>query len=206
MKFEKVKKYFLLFLMYSMVGWGMEILLTIVCLKKFVNRGVLIGPYLPIYGVGCILIILLVERFKDKPLLLVISSMLICSSLEYATSFLLETLFNTRWWDYSNSFMNLNGRICLSTTVLFGILGALIVYVINPVFMNVIDKMPVRMINVLFYFFASIMILDAATSFTSVSLIRNSFDGNVKDTTEEVSKNVLRFISRIFKKIKEAVC
>lgn len=206
MKFEKVKKYFLLFLMYSMVGWVMEILLTIVCLKKFVNRGVLIGPYLPIYGVGCLLIILLVERFKDKPLLLVISSMLICSSLEYATSFLLETLFNTRWWDYSNSFMNLNGRICLSTTVLFGILGALIVYVINPVFMNVIDKMPVRMINVLFYFFASIMILDAATSFTSVSLIRNSFDGNVKDTTEEVSKNVLRFISRIFKKIKEAVC
>lgn len=206
MKFEKVKKYFLLFVMYSMVGWVMEILLTIVCLKKFVNRGVLIGPYLPIYGVGCLLIILLVERFKDKPLLLVISSMLICSSLEYATSFLLETLFNTRWWDYSNSFMNLNGRICLSTTVLFGILGALIVYVINPVFMNVIDKMPVRMINVLFYFFASIMILDAATSFTSVSLIRNSFDGNVKDTTEEVSKNVLRFISRIFKKIKEAVC
>lgn len=206
MKFEKVKKYFLLFVMYSMVGWGMEILLTIVCLRKFVNRGVLIGPYLPIYGVGCLLIILLVERFKDKPLLLVISSMLICSSLEYATSFLLETLFNTRWWDYSNSFMNLNGRICLSTTVLFGILGALIVYVINPVFMNVIDKMPVRMINVLFYFFASIMILDAATSFTSVSLIRNSFDGNVKDTTEEVSKNVLRFISRIFKKIKEAVC
>lgn len=206
MKFEKVKKYFLLFLMYSMVGWVMEILLTIVCLKKFVNRGVLIGPYLPIYGVGCLLIIFLVERFKDKPLLLVISSMLICSSLEYATSFLLETLFNTRWWDYSNSFMNLNGRICLSTTVLFGILGALIVYVINPVFMNVIDKMPVRMINVLFYFFASIMILDAATSFTSVSLIRNSFDGNVKDTTEEVSKNVLRFISRIFKKIKEAVC
>lgn len=206
MKFEKVKKYFLLFVMYSMVGWVMEILLTIVCLKKFVNRGVLIGPYLPIYGVGCLLIILLVERFKDRPLLLVISSMLICSSLEYATSFLLETLFNTRWWDYSNSFMNLNGRICLSTTVLFGILGALIVYVINPVFMNVIDKMPVGMINVLFYFFASIMILDAATSFTSVSLIRNSFDGNVKDTTEEVSKNVLRFISRIFKKIKEAVC
>ncbi len=195
MRMEKLKKYFLLFVMYSMMGWIMEVLLALICLRKFVNRGVLIGPYLPIYGVGCLLILLLVQRYKNKPWLLVICSMLICSALEYVTSFLLEAIFNTRWWDYSNNFMNLNGRICIETTALFGVLGAFIVYVVNPVFMKLIYKMPNSMINILFYFFASMMIIDAATSFTSVSLIRNSFGGEVKDTTEEVSKNVLKFIS-----------
>lgn len=206
MKMEKLKKYFLLFVMYSIVGWLMEITLAAVCLRKFVNRGVLAGPYLPIYGVGCMLILLLVERFKDKPWVLVLFSMLICSVLEYVTSFLLEVIFNTRWWDYSNSLINLNGRICLETTALFGILGALIVYVVNPLFLKLIDKLSVKTINILFYSLASIMLIDAVMSFMSVSLIRNNFDGNIKDTTEEVSQNMIRFIKNIFIKIKEAIC
>ena len=89
MKKLKLKKYFLLFMMYSIVGWIMEVILALICHHKFINRGFLIGPYLPIYGVGCILMLLLLERFKDKPILLVILSMVICSLLEYITSYLL---------------------------------------------------------------------------------------------------------------------
>ena len=131
--------------------------------------------------------------------------MLICSTLEYITSVLLEIAFNTRWWDYSNDFLNLNGRICIETTVLFGILGTLIIYVVNPFFVNLLDKLSNKTINVLCCLLIFIFIADIALSLTSIILIRDSFGENIKDTTEEVSKRALKFIKGIAINIKEAI-
>ena len=205
MKKFNIKKCFLIFMIYSIVGWILEALLAIVCLHKFVNRGFLLGPYLPIYGAGAILMILLLDRYKDKPALLVLFSMLICSTLEYFTSFILEIAFNTRWWDYSNGFINLHGRICLETTVLFGLLGALIIYVVNPFFAKVLDRLPVQITNILFYVLLVIILLDTAVSLTSIISIRNTFDGVLKDTTEEVSKKAFNFLKGIIVNIKKAL-
>lgn len=200
-----VKRSFLLFMMYSMVGWILEVLLAFITLGKFVNRGVLIGPYLPIYGVGCIFLVVLLDKYKDKPWLLIIASMIICSMLEYITSFLLELAFNTRWWDYSNNFINLNGRICLETSVIFGVFGALIIYAVNPFFIKVINSLPNLTVNVLFYFLVTIFIFDVAISFTSAALIRNTFNGKIKDTTEHTSKKAINLIKDTFINIKDAL-
>lgn len=205
MKKLSLKKSFLLFIMYSMVGWILEVLLALVCLRKFVNRGFLIGPYLPIYGIGCIFLVLFLERYKDKPLLLIICSMLICSLLEYITSVLLELAFNTRWWDYSNNLINLNGRICLETTIIFGIMGAIIIYVVNPFFVRILENLPVATVNILFYVLAIIFITDCAISFTSATMLRDTYSGTLKDTTEQTSKKVIRFIRDIFGNIKAAL-
>ena len=191
--------------MYSIVGWILEVLLAFICHGKFVNRGFLIGPYLPIYGIGCIFLILFLEKYKDKPLLLIFCSMLICSLLEYITSVLLEIAFNTRWWDYSNNLINLNGRICLETTITFGIMGAIIIYVVNPFFVRILEKLSVVTVNSLFYVLAIIFIADCGISFTSATMLRNTYSGVLKDTTEQTSKKVIRFIRDIFINIKEAL-
>ena len=82
--------------------------------KKFVNRGFLKGPWLPIYGCGMILILVLLSWCMTKPLLMFILIILLCGFLEYMTSYLLEKLFHKKWWDYKDSFLNING-----TTVMF---------------------------------------------------------------------------------------
>ena len=91
--------YFMLFMFYSIVGWIIEVIYTFITDKKIVNRGFLIGPYCPIYGVGCLLIIILLKKYTDDFIVLFIMSMLICSLLEYLTSYVMEKLFNARWWD-----------------------------------------------------------------------------------------------------------
>ncbi len=110
--------YILLFFLYSFLGWCLEVLCKLVSEKKFVNRGFLIGPYCPIYGYGAILMSVLLQKYLDDPFTLFIMIVLICSVLEYFTSFFLEKIFHTRWWDYTKYRFNINGRICLETMIL----------------------------------------------------------------------------------------
>ena len=110
----------------------MEVILKSIENKKFINRGFLIGPICPIYGYGCLFIIILLKRFTSNIFILFLSSILVCSVLEYMTSLVMEKLFKARWWDYSKRKFNLNGRICLNTMIPFGILGIIMMYIINP--------------------------------------------------------------------------
>ena len=151
--YNTIKIYFLLFLIYSFVGWCMEVGLKLVERKKFVNRGFLLGPYCPIYGYGAILITLLLNDFKSKPVILFLMAILICGILEYLTSFFMEKIFHLRWWDYSKKKFNINGRICLDTIVPFGILGTVIMYVTNPFFLDKIYIIPQNILSIVFYMF-----------------------------------------------------
>ena len=141
--------YILLFFLYSFLGWCLEVLCKLVSEKKFVNRGFLIGPYCPIYGYGAILMSVLLQKYLDDPFTLFIMIVLICSVLEYFTSFFLEKIFHTRWWDYSHNKFNINGRICLETMIPFGILGLAIIYVLNPFFYNLLSYIPQKITNII---------------------------------------------------------
>ena len=125
---------FLLFLMYSFTGWAIEVIGKLIEKGKFVNRGFLVGPYCPIYGVGCLSMILLLNRYINDPFTLFIMSILLFSFLEYFTSYFMEKIFKIRWWDYSRRKFNINGRICLETMIPFGLGGMLIMYIVNPFF------------------------------------------------------------------------
>ena len=115
--------YFLLFISYSILGWLMEVTVKYFQFRRFINRGFLIGPYCPIYGWGAILITLLLKKYIDDPIALFALGMMLCAILEYFASYLLEKTFKARWWDYSNQKFNINGRICLKTMIVFGLLG-----------------------------------------------------------------------------------
>lgn len=188
--------YFMLFIIYSFIGWIMEIIFTLYKDKALVNRGFLIGPYCPIYGSGCILIILLLKRYLDDPVVLFIMSMVICSILEYVTSFLMEKLFKARWWDYSDRKFNINGRICLETLIPFGLLGCLLMYVINPFISGLLLKIPTNVLNALAIIMLIIFVIDNIVSFSIITKIHLSTRGIVMDNTEEITKKVREYVAK----------
>lgn len=194
--FNNLCFYFVLFLIYSFIGWLMEISFTLYKDKTLVNRGFLMGPYCPIYGCGCILIILLLKRYLNDFIVLFIMSMVICSILEYLTSYIMEKLFKARWWDYSDRRFNINGRICLETMVPFGLLGCLLMYVINPFISGLILKIPNNVLNVIAVILMIIFILDNIISYSIITKIHISTKDIVMDNTEEITKKVKEYISK----------
>lgn len=131
-------EYLLLFTIYAVLGWFVESVKTFFPEKKFINRGFLIGPYCPIYGLGAVVITLFFQNV-DNLFLIFIGSLLLCGVIEYFTSFLMEKLFKSRWWDYHYKKFNLNGRICLEYLIYFGFAGILIIKVLNPTIFSIIN-------------------------------------------------------------------
>ncbi len=123
-----------LFFFMCFVGWIWEVSLSMITYGKFINRGVLHGPWIPIYGVGCILILLVLKRYRLRPKVEFGLSVLLCGCIEYFTSLFLELTHNgQRWWDYTGYFLNLNGRICAEGLLVFGIGGMAFVYILAPI-------------------------------------------------------------------------
>ncbi len=123
---------FMKFILFSMMGYVAEMIMCCIVEKKLTNRGFLCGPVIPIYGVGSIFLIFFLSPFKESPILVFLLGMIITTVIEYLTSYALEKIFHNKWWDYSNQKYNINGRICLLNSILFGIGSILIIYFINP--------------------------------------------------------------------------
>ena len=191
--------YFLLYIIYSMIGWLLEVVWTFITDKKLVNRGFLIGPYCPIYGTGCILMILLLQKYSDDILVLFIMSMLICSILEYATSYFMEKIFKARWWDYSKRKFNINGRICLETLIPFGILGCVLIYALNPFVSKLIKAIPSNILIIISGIVFIAFLIDNIVSFKVISKIKVSSQKLIEDNTEEITKKVREYISKYSK-------
>ncbi len=139
-----ISVYFLCFMVYSIIGWVYEVSLYLVRDKVFVNRGFLNGPYLPIYGCGAMAVVLLFGDMGDLKSIpaLFFSSVMVSCILEYLTSYIMEKLFHARWWDYSDYRFNLNGRICLSAAIVFGVLSVLLIKFIHPFVSGILYKLP----------------------------------------------------------------
>lgn len=189
------KTYVLLFFTYSIAGWCMEVVRIFLNpkYKKFVNRGFLIGPYLPIYGSGVIAITLFLNKYSNDIPALFFLSVIVCGILEYSTSFIMEKLFNARWWDYSTKKFNINGRVCLETLIPFGIGGTLILHWINPFIIGLFDKIPPTPKAIIAYSLLAIITLDTIISLTIISKFKtatNEVDLSEADDTENISKYV----------------
>ena len=138
-----ISSYILIFFTISFFGWIWEVMLKLFEHGEIINRGTMLGPWLPIYGTGTLLMLVLLKPLADRPFILFPSAMMICGTVEYFTSWLLEKMFNASWWDYNNMFFNINGRVCLEGLIFFAIGGFLIIYFIAPIideFSNYIPK------------------------------------------------------------------
>lgn len=192
-----IRNYFLIFMIYSILGWIMEVIYALVLKKKLTNRGFLIGPYCPIYGVGCVLMILLLSGFKRYPIIVFILAIVICSLLEYYTSFVMEKLFKARWWDYTKTKFNINGRICVDTMLPFGIIACIVLYLINPMVMNVIDGISDQTLTVISASFAIIFVTDLVLSFNIVNNFKKTIKTvSVEDRTDDINKYLRDLLSK----------
>lgn len=187
-------KCFILFIIYSILGWSLEVLLSLYKHKRFINRGFLIGPYCPIYGAGSILLTLLLTNYENNIIILFILSMVICGILEYFVSFILEKIFKLRWWDYTNMKFNINGRICLETLVIFGIFGILLIKITNPFLLNILNQFNSNFLVIIAIILMSIFIVDIIISSNIVFNIKTITRNTKKDSTEEISNAIKKFI------------
>lgn len=186
--------YYLLFMMYSIIGWIVEMIYTFIGNKKLVNRGFLIGPYCPIYGWGCMAIILLLKNLVDYPVLVFFMTIVICSVLEYSTSYFMEKMFKTRWWDYSNKKFNINGRICLNTMLPFGILGTLIMYLVNPILTKIVTSISYNSLKIIAIVTFVIYLIDNIASFGIVA----KFSKNIKNIKKDSTENIKKYTKKLF--------
>ena len=187
---NEIYYYILLFFIYSFIGWLIEVIGKLIEKHKFINRGFLVGPICPIYGHGCILMILTLGRYKDNPLTLFIYAIFICSLLEYFTSYFMEKIFKARWWDYSTRKFNLNGRICAETMIPFGILGTLVICVINPIFEYLLNLFSFETIKITAIVLFVLYIIDNIISLTIMFGFKGTLKTVEKDGTEEITKKV----------------
>lgn len=134
-----------MFFIFCIGGWVWEVMLAFVTEGTFVNRGTLHGPWLPIYGMGAVLILVVLKRLRERPLLEFAAAMALCGTLEYAMSCYLEYAHGgQRWWDYTGYFLNLDGRICAEGVLTFGLGGLAVVYLVAPALDNLLRRVNAR--------------------------------------------------------------
>lgn len=139
----------MMFFIYSNFGWTWELFYYFLMKGKLINRGVLHGPILPIYGVGGLFILIFLNVFRKRPFVHFIMTMVLCGSLEYFSGWALEKIFDQKWWDYSGYFLNINGRICAEGMFVFGVAGLAFIYVLSPLLDNLMRKINRRVLLVI---------------------------------------------------------
>lgn len=155
------------FFCYAIMGYLVEVGYCSLIEKRFVNRGFLYGPYLPIYGFGAISILLLFQYWAAHPVIVFLLTVVLTSILEYITSFLLERLFKAKLWDYSTYRFNLHGRICLLNSTLFGLLGLIVIYVVHPMLTSRLELLDNQLLDLLATAIVLVISID-----TTISLVR----------------------------------
>ena len=141
---DKIIDYISYFFIYSFLGWVIEIIYAILINGYFVKRGFLYGPICPIYGFGAIILILSTKRLYGKPFTKFFISALAFTMFEYLVSFVLEVLFGLRWWDYTNDFLNIQGRVSLFYSIFWGLIGLFLLEKLHPYIQNLVDKINIK--------------------------------------------------------------
>lgn len=167
-KNNKLYMYILYFFIFAILGWCMETIYSFVVLGHFTNRGFLYGPICPIYGYGALILIIFLGKYKNNSLKLFTYSAIIFSVFEYLASYVLEVLFHSFWWDYTNDFFNLNGRISIFYSFAWGIIAILFVGHLYPFLKKKLELFVSKINNVyivfLLYNFCIIFIIDTILS------------------------------------------
>ena len=140
---------YIYFIIYSFLGWVCESIYCSVLDQKITNRGFLTSPFCPIYGFGALAILKFLTPFTDDYFTIFIAGILITSLLEYISSYLLELAFDTHWWDYSTYPFNINGRVCLQNSLLFGLLVVVLHFFIHPFVENLVTSANPNNLNIL---------------------------------------------------------
>ncbi|WP_159648389.1 putative ABC transporter permease [Erysipelothrix aquatica] len=155
---------FIYWIIYSFIGWILETVYCSILSGKFEERGFLNGPLVPIYGFGAMIILATLLPYAFNPALVFLLGLILTSSLEYLTSYIMEKAFKMRWWDYSEMFMNINGRVCLLNSTMFGALSLILVEYIHPVIVDLVANISMEYLNYIAFALFVVVIVDFIAS------------------------------------------
>ncbi len=189
---------FITFIIYSFLGYIIEVLDILRREKRLViSRGFFIGPYLPIYGFGSLLMLLFLTRYQDELITLFIMSSFVCTLLEYLTSLILEKIFKLRWWDYYDRKHNLDGRVCLENAILFGFGGIVVVDIVNPLIIKLLLLFSKHFIIIIATILLILFLTDLVVSiFILIHLEINVSKYFNTDATSKIKKEVKASLSK----------
>ena len=183
-----------LFFIYSFLGWIIEITYVSILNRKFTDRGFLIEPICPIYGVSCIFLTYLFGNLKNHYILVFLISTIVCTIIEYIKGYVLEKVFKTKWWDYSRFMFNINGRICLRNSILFGILGTIVVSFVSPYFQTLLEGIPHNILLIILIFLSVVFVLDFTLSSIIVHKIKVRAKDIPRNNKKELNEQVKEYI------------
>ena len=166
-KLPRVYLYFIYFILFAFIGWLLETCFSFYALGHFTKRGFLYGPLCPIYGWGALILIMFFGRYRKNNLKLFIYAAIVFTAFEYLVSYGMEALFSLKWWDYTEEFMNLNGRVSIFYTFAWGIIAILFINFIYPFFKKKLNillskiqyKVQVTIVYILFTVFITDTVL-----------------------------------------------
>lgn len=190
-----IRQYFLIFIAYSFIGWIVESTYrTFMEKNRFINSGFLYGPFIPVYGFGAIIILLLESLFRSYPLAVqLVLFAFFCTVLEYFTSFLLEKTLHLRLWDYSGYPLNLNGRICLIYTLFWLALSFVETGIIQPQLLRLFALMSPTVHFVLSGVFLLYILMDLSYSlklYSRFSVLVATIRADREQISEELRKRI----------------
>ena len=177
------------FVIYSFLGWILESIVRTICERKIINTGFLIGPFCPIYGFGAIIMILFLNGFKNNIFLLFFISIILLTSWEYIVGVLLETLFHTKYWNYSDHKFNYKGRICLTNSIAWGVLGVLFINYIHPFMIQILGYVDFIYIAIIATIIAVILLIDAIISVIKVKNIKSTLE-KIEEINEQIKQKL----------------
>ena len=177
------------FIVYSFLGWIMESIFRSFCEKKVINTGFLIGPVCPIYGAGSIIMIASMNWLQGKIIEIFLISVLFLTFWEYIVGVFLEKAFKTKYWDYSDHKFNFQGRICLTNSIYWGLLGVGFINIIHPFVWGVIEKFDTNIFSWIIYISLGILIVDTIISIIKVKNIKVDLK-KVEDIGDEIKEKL----------------
>lgn len=190
------------FHVYAFLGWCVEVIYQQLKRGKFINRGMLAGPYCPIYGFGMLLLISFTEPIDDNFFALLLASALFCTVLELAVGLTLDIIFHERWWDYSEEPFNIGGYVCLRFSIIWGIAGAVVMKELHPFVENLMEFLPDTLLVILTAGLSVSILVDTVLTVVQIKGLDRQVDELVK--LYEVHENMRKFSDRIGRRISDS--
>lgn len=207
---EKIALIAIYFFFYSALGWLVESIYCSIAAGKIINRGFLTGPICPIYGTGAVVMTLVLAPLKEHPILVFIVGLVVCDIVEFATSYIMEKLFHARWWDYSNKWLNIQGRICFRHSMYWGIASVLFIYFVHPnIGEKIFSDMPAKYLYIILAVILVIFAFDLANAVRKAMDIKAMMDklkklrDNITAKYEESSESAAKRRERLKQLISE---
>ena len=191
-------QWLLVFYLYCMLGWCFESTVVSVGQRRLVNRGFLRGPMLPIYGFGAVILLHVSLPLKQHPVWLYLASMIAATVFEYIVGVVMEKIFKVKYWDYSKQPFNLNGYICLTSSLAWGAFSILLVRFLHPPVEDLVLRLPAFLVDPLAFLLTIAVTVDAVRSFQAAMDLREVLTRLTEENEDlrRLAKRVERRLNR----------